>query len=149
MNFLYLYPTYQEAREAFDKKVDDLAGQLQGVFIRDLIILATNDCHKFNYVPIRVHVDLERLGIVESIVCLQPLIEELCNQVRSELVKLNDFVVITTGREHERARRGSASSLCVQAPDAPPSGGTGDASALKLGAKITSGPAVLQGRLDL
>jgi hypothetical protein len=151
MNFLYLYPDYEKAREAFYKKVDDLAGQLQGVFIGDLTITTVSDKHIFRYVPIRVSIDLDRLGFQSSVVYAQPLIEELCSQVKNELVFLNNYVVKAQALEYELRefnRRGSASGLCVQTPDDAPAGGTGDASSLELGAKITSRPPLLQGRFD-
>jgi hypothetical protein len=118
--------------------------------VSDLTIKTTSDSHVFRYVPIKVHVDLERLGFQSGVVELNGLIEHLIDKVKNELVFLNNYVLKAQALEYElRGLVRNNSSICIQTPDAPPAGGTGDASALELGAKTTSGSALLQGRLDL
>jgi len=149
MNFLYLYPCYSEARKAWENKCHELQKIQTGSFSYCPLNLSINngtDYHKFNYVPIRVHVDLERLGMVVSVLHLQPLIEDLIDRVKKELIKLNDYAISATGMEHERARSNPSPKL--QTPDAPTPGGTADSSTTELGSKTISGDAILQGRFD-
>lgn len=144
MNFLYLYPCYSEARKAFTEMYnmsEDCKADLT-----NLRIDVGSDTHRFNYVPIKVYVDVERLCGLIGIVHIEPVIEELLNKV-AEIKKLILFTTdISATREYERTRSNPSTKL--QTPDAPPAGGTADGSAPELGSKTISGDALLQGRFD-
>jgi hypothetical protein len=149
MNFLYLYPCYDTARQAFYDKAKALSG-VEAAYVSDLTIKTASDSHVFRYVPIKVHVDLERLGFQSGIIELNGLIEHLIDKVKNELVFLNNYVVKAQALEYELRERGRGNTATqVQVQITAPAGGTADDGSLELGTKITSRSAILPSGSDI
>jgi hypothetical protein len=143
MKFLYLYPTYEKAREAWEAKSKEIGtGAFSSV---NLSIRTGSAYHKFNYVPVKVHIDLERLGFQTGIVYTEPLIDALLEYVKFELTQLAQYALGAGRLEYD----GSLKPVAVQTPNVAASGGTGEASSLKLGGEIISGPPILQSGSDV
>lgn len=134
MNFLYLYPTYEKAREAWFDRQNDLFKQ--GIDTKDetnLRFTSGSDEHFFRYVPIKVSIDLERLGFQTGIIYTYPLIEALIDAVKFELVQLAEY---TLGAGRLEYGRRSIEPAPIQTPNAPAVGRTTDSGSTELGSEV-------------
>ena len=149
MNFINAYPSYQQARQAFVQKREELS-KFPGLMadITNLVIHSGPDTYKFLFVPVRVSIDSERLVARIGFVNAQPLMEELANEMTRELARLMEIIHSSGIMEAAYGIR-SAELASFQAPNVAATGGSGDGSALELGAKITSGPTILPSGSDV
>ena len=149
MNFINAYPSYQQARQAFVQKREELS-KFPGLMadITNLVIHSGPDTYKFLFVPVRVSIDSERLVARIGFINAQPLMEELANEMTRELARLMEIIHSSGIMETAYGIR-SAELAAIQTPDVDATGGTGDARSLELGAEIISGPPVLQSGSDV